>query len=174
MSIPITLILLSVVIAAGIYDLRVRRIPNWLNLIGIILGLTFNAMPGQVGVTKALGGLACALAVYIPLYLVRGMGAGDVKLMAAVGTIAGPANWIGIFIVTALLGGVAAIVLVALKRKFQQTVLNLGTIISQLSHKRLPSTADEKLDVRSPRALRMPHGAIIAAGCILFVLLKSS
>jgi prepilin peptidase CpaA len=173
MSIPITVVLLSVVVAAGIYDLRVRRIPNWLNLSGLILGLGFNAMPGQNGVTKSLVGLACALAIYIPLYLIRGMGAGDVKLMAAVGSIAGPANWLGIFIVTAILGGIAALALIAVRRKFQQTVLNLNTILRELFHLRLPSAADKKLDIRDSRALRMPHGAIIAAGSILFVLLGS-
>ncbi|MDQ2775099.1 MAG: A24 family peptidase [Acidobacteriota bacterium] len=174
MSIPITVVLLLVVVAAGIYDLRVRRIPNWLNLSGLILGLGFNAMPGQDGVAKSLVGLACALAVYIPLYLVRGMGAGDVKLMAAVGSITGPANWLGIFIVTAILGGIAALVLIAVRRKFQQTVLNLGTILRELFHRRMPSAADEKLDIRDSRALRMPHGAIIAAGSILFLLLRSN
>jgi prepilin peptidase CpaA len=173
MSIPITIALLLVVVAAGIYDLRVRRIPNWLNLSGLILGIGLNALPGQIGITRALGGLACALAVYIPLYLVRGMGAGDVKLMAAVGSLAGPANWIGIFIVTAILGGIAALALITVKRRFQETVLNVGTLVGELGHRRLPASADEKLDVRSPRALRMPHGTIIAAGSILFLLLRN-
>jgi prepilin peptidase CpaA len=173
MSIPITISLLLVVIAAGIYDLRIRRIPNWLNLCGLILGVGFNAMPGEDGITKSLGGLACALAIYIPLYLVRGMGAGDVKLMAAVGSITGPSNWLGIFVLTAILGGIAALALIAARRKFQQTALNLGTILHELLHWRLPSSADKKLDIRDPRALRMPHGAIIAAGSLLFLFLRN-
>jgi prepilin peptidase CpaA len=171
MSPLITTVLLLLVLAAGIYDLRVRRIPNWLNLSGVILGLGFNALPGQGGVTRAIGGLLCALAVYVPLYLLRGMGAGDVKLMAAVGAIAGPENWIAIFLLTAVLGGIAALVLVLVRGRLPEVLSNLGTILNELFHGRVPARANERLDIRDPRALRMAHGVAIAGGSILFILL---
>ena len=169
MTIPITVALLLVVLTAGVYDLRVRRIPNWLTLSGLILGFGMNALAGQGDLVKAILGLLCALAVYVPLYLVRGMGAGDVKLMAAVGCMAGPSNWIRIFLVTALLGGAAALALVAAKRRFQQTTTNLGVIVTELVHYRVPARRNEQLDIRDSRALRMPHGMVIAAACIFFL-----
>jgi prepilin peptidase CpaA len=171
MSTPIKVVLLVLVISAGIYDLRIRRIPNWLNLSGIVLGLLVNAFFEPHGLMEAVGGLICALVVYIPLYLVRGMGAGDVKLMAAVGAITGPANWIGIFLATAILGGIASLVLVAAKGRFRQTASNIGIILAELAHRRLPTAKNERLDIRDARALRMPHGAFIASGAMLFLFL---
>lgn len=90
--------LIALVLVAAAYDLRFRRIPNWLNLSGVIAGFGVNTfLSGGHGLRNASLGLLCALLVYVPLYLIRGMGAGDVKLMAAVGAIAGPGHWLGIF-----------------------------------------------------------------------------
>src|SRR5206468_6742745 len=108
-AIGIRVCLALLVLVAAVYDLRFRRIPNWLNLSGIILGFGLNAFLFQwSGTAKAGEGMLLAVAVYLPLYVLRGMGAGDVKLMAAVGALVGPGNWFEIFIATALLGGAAA------------------------------------------------------------------
>ena len=64
------------------------------------------------------------LLVYVPLYLIRGMGAGDVKLMAAVGAIAGPGHWLGIFLATAVIGGVVSLLVMAVAT--QMTVVAVG------------------------------------------------
>jgi prepilin peptidase CpaA len=160
-------------LVAALYDLRLRRIPNWLNLSGIILGFGLNTyfLAGR-GATLASLGCLLALAVYTPLYLLRGMGAGDVKLMAAIGAIAGPANWFNIFLATALLGGALSIFLIVLRRRFHLTLLNISIILGQLSHRRSPALADSHLDIRSQNALTLPHGAVIAAAVFLFLLLQ--
>lgn len=175
MPILLKALLLSIVLAAGIYDLRFRRIPNWLNLSGVVLGLGLNTLllAGH-GFAIALLGLGCSLAVYVPLYLIRGMGAGDVKLMAAVGAMAGPRNWLIIFIATALLGGLVSILFITLKKRFYQTWVNVAVILAELSHGRMPSRRDAQLDVRSPQALRIPHGTLIATGAIAFLLLGAA
>jgi prepilin peptidase CpaA len=167
--------LIALVIAAAIYDLRFRRIPNWLNLSGVILGLGINTLlfAGN-GLILALLGIACSLAVYVPLYLLRGMGAGDVKLMAAVGALAGPSNWFRIFIATALLGGLVSLLLVAWKKRLHQTCSNVALIVTELGQLRLPSKHHAQLDVRVPGALGMPHGAVIAVGVIVFLVLSRS
>jgi prepilin peptidase CpaA len=173
MSTALMMVLIAIVVVAAIYDLRFRRIPNWLNLSGVILGLGLNtfffARSGFIG---AVLGIGCALVVYVPLYLVRGMGAGDVKLMAAVGAIAGPLNWFGIFIATALLGGMVSILFVALKRRFHETLLNLALIVSELCRFRMPSKSNSQLDVRDPKAVGMPHGTLIALGAVAFLILS--
>src|SRR4051812_38165028 len=94
-------------VAAG-YDIRYRRIPNWLVLAGIVTGFAWNLFysSGWSGLGHAAAGLGLGFALYFPLYLLRARGAGDVKLLAAVGAIAGPENCFWIFILTALLGGV--------------------------------------------------------------------
>jgi prepilin peptidase CpaA len=178
MNLPMPLVLkmalLAVAVAAGVYDLRTRKIPNWLNLSGVILGLGLNTLllHGH-GLLLAMLGLGLSLLVYLPLYAVRGMGAGDVKLMAAIGSMAGPQNWLGIFLVTAILGGIASVVLVLRRRRVHETLSNLATITGELAHARMPFERDAGLDMHSKQALGLPHGAVIAAGSLAFLCLSA-
>jgi len=170
MPVLLKTVLIATAAIAGIYDLRFRRIPNWLNLSAVVLGLAINTF---VFAARGLGisalGMACALGIYLPLYLVRGMGAGDVKLMAAIGAIAGPENWLRIFVVTALLGGLASLLVVALRKRFRETGGNLLLIVSELLRGRKPAQADARLDVRDPRSVGMPHGTVVAIGALAFL-----
>jgi prepilin peptidase CpaA len=170
MPLVLKMALIAVVATAAVYDVRTRKIPNWLNLSGVILGLGLNTLllPAH-GIVVALLGMGLALLIYVPLYLIRGMGAGDVKLMAAVGSIAGPQNWLVIFVVTALLGGIAAFALVFCKRRIPETLANLSTIVSELTRGKAPFRKDPELDMRSQRSLGLPHGAVIAAGSLAFL-----
>lgn len=169
----ITLLLLILALAAGWFDLRFRRIPNWLNVSGAILGIGLNVLlSGGYGGAESLFGILCAFAVYVPLFLLRAMGAGDVKLMIAIGAVAGPRNWFEIFLASALLGGVAALVLAILKRRLRQTCGNTGTILLALSHGMLPFHADPRLDVQHAESLRMPHGTVIAGGVLIVLALR--
>jgi prepilin peptidase CpaA len=173
MPIFLKIILIGVVLVAGAYDARYRKIPNWLSLSGLILGLGINTLlSGWGGLGAAALGFGLAMLIYTPIYLVRGMGAGDVKLMAAIGAIVGPHDWLGIFIATALVGGIVSLTAVVIKKRTHQTLLNLATILSELLQFRRPAKADSRLDVRNSNALRMPHALSIAAGCIAFLYLS--
>src|SRR5438067_7578692 len=99
-------ILLGILVAtAAVFDIRFRRIPNWLVLAGIIAGLGWNVIAsGWSGLGRGAEGLGLGFVLYFPLYMIRARGAGDVKLLAAVGAITGPANCLWIFFLTALLG----------------------------------------------------------------------
>jgi prepilin peptidase CpaA len=105
----------------------------------------------------------------MPLYLVRGMGAGDVKLMAAVGTLVGPGNWLQIFAATAIIGGTVAVGITILKKQFAGTCCNLWFLVREFAHFRLPHRSNSQLDVRNSQALRMPHGVLIAVGAMAFL-----
>ena len=173
MSAALNVVLIAVLLVAAIYDLRFRRIPNWLNLSGVILGVAVNTLLfARNGFLAAVLGITFSLLVYVPLYLIRGMGAGDVKLMAAVGAIAGPWNWLGIFVATALLGGLVALVFVACKRRLHETCFNVALVVTELSQCRMPSKSNSQLDVRHPRAFGMPHGVLIALGALAFLLIR--
>ncbi len=161
--------LLAIALTGGWIDLRSRRIPNWLNLSGVILGIGLNTLLAQgPGLKLAASGLGLALLIYVPLYLIRAMGAGDVKFMAAIGAIIGADNWLGVFLTTAILGGVASICLVAARNRMQVTMANLSTIASELVHGRMPFHKDPSLDVHDGRALGLPHGTIIAISGVHF------
>jgi prepilin peptidase CpaA len=164
--------LLGIALLAGIWDWRSRRIPNWLTLSGAALGIGLNGLlAGQPGVQASLLGLLVAMAIYVPLYLLRGMGAGDVKLMAALGALAGPRKWLMIFLASALLGGFMALIVAGRRGRFRQTWWNTGTIVFALSHGVKPYVANPDLDVHNEQALRVPHGTVIAGGVVLSLLL---
>ena len=167
-------LLLLIVFTAAVYDIRFRRIPNWLNLTGIALGFAMNIFLADrplLGVKNSAIGLGCAFGVYFVFYLIHAMGAGDVKLMAAVGTIvANPRDWFGIFVATALIGGVFALVLLLFRRRLKKTAWNVAFLLSEIGHGRAPYMASEELDVKSSKSVKLPHGFTIAVGCLAFVI----
>jgi prepilin peptidase CpaA len=157
------LTLLVVALIGGWTDLRTRRIPNWLSLSGVILGIGLNTFFHQGdGFRLAIGGFCLALVAYIPLYIIRAMGAGDVKFMAAIGAIIGPQNWLTLFLMTAVLGGVASLGLILVRGRLQVTLVNLSTISTELLHGRLPYHKDPSLDVNDRHSVGLPHGTMIA------------
>jgi len=164
-------ILLGILVAvAALFDIRFRRIPNWLVLAGIIAGLAWNAYSsGWSGLGSCAAGLGLGFVLYFPLYLLRARGAGDVKLLAAVGAIAGPRNCIWIFLLTAILGGVIALVLLLFRGRLRKTLFNVAWIMRDLLHLRAPYQSSEELDVTSTKGLRLPHGAMIAVGAVAFI-----
>ncbi len=169
----LSLVLIGTALTAAFYDLRLRRIPNWINCSGFLLGLALNThSQGWRGAMTALGGLVAALGIYLPLYALKGMGAGDVKLMAALGAIAGPANWFHIFLMTAMLGGLASIALVLWRRRISQTIQNISVILGQLAKGKAPAEKDGALSIHNDKSLKMPHGAVIAAGVGLFLVIS--
>jgi prepilin peptidase CpaA len=161
-----------VVIAAAVTDLRSRRIPNWLTLSGVCAGLLLNwYLSGLPGLWTGFKGLLLGFGVYFILYALRAMGAGDVKLMAAVGAIVGPANWFAVFIASSLAGGVLAVVLMVWKGKVRETLWNSLFIVGELARFRAPYHRRTDLDVKDSRSLKMPHGVAIAVGtlaCLAF------
>jgi len=159
-----------VAVIAGLYDLRYRRVPNWLVLGGLAAGLGLNTwVNGFGGLGTSLKGAGLALLVYLPLYLIRAMGAGDVKLMAAIGSIVGPANWFGVFIVTGILGGVVGLTAVVLKGRLNRTARNLWLIGNSLRMGVAPYQTSPELDVRSDQAFRLPHATVIMFGTAIFL-----
>jgi len=166
----LTLTLLAVSAAGGLADLRTRRIPNWLNLSGFILGIGLNTFfQHGSGLRLALLGFGLALLIYLPLYLIRAMGAGDVKFMAAMGAIVGPENWLTLFLITAVFGGVASLCLVIVRGRLHLTLENLSTITTELLHGRMPYHKDPSLDVHDADAVGLPHGASVAIASMLWL-----
>jgi prepilin peptidase CpaA len=161
----------TLVAAATVFDIRSRRIPNWLVLAGIVAGFTWNvsSSPGWSGLGRAAAGLGLGFILYFPLYLLRARGAGDVKLLASVGSITGPGNCFWIFFLTAILGGAIAVVLLLFRGRVRQTFFNVAWIMQDLLHLRAPYRRSDELDVTTPKGMRLPHAAMIAVGTIAFL-----
>ena len=120
-----SLSLLACLLGSALWcDIASRRIPNWLVGAGLLAGLGVSFLtPSGIGPGSSLLGAVAGFAFLLPLYLLRAMGAGDVKLMAAVGAFLGPLPVVGAALLTFVSGGVLSLI-VALWSKSMSRVLN--------------------------------------------------
>jgi len=99
---------MSLLVLAAVSDIRERRVPNWLNLLvlltGLLLARGWPVSTGDIG--RGLAGIGVGLALWFPMYLLRLVGAGDVKLVAASGAWLGSIGVMSASLFTALAGGV--------------------------------------------------------------------
>jgi prepilin peptidase CpaA len=171
----IEVVLLIVVLAAAIYDVRYRRIPNWISVSGALSGLGLNSFlyGGAPGLVFALKGLGLGFGFYLVLYILHAMGAGDVKLMGAVGAILGWQDWVGIFLVSSVIGGIMAFALMLTRGRVMKTFWNIGYILGEMRHGRAAYVTRQELDVKSPASVGLPHGAVIAIGTIFYLAIST-
>lgn len=150
----------------SVFDVKSRRIPNFITFPSMLLGLSMHlAFGGWKQFSSALAaGLICG-AVFLLFYIAGGMGAGDVKLMAAVGCIAGMPHVSYLLVLTALSGGVMAVALALARGQFRQTVMNVGALATHHSHEGLQPHPD--LNLSNQATLRLPYALAIAGGSLL-------
>src|SRR5580658_7560429 len=167
----ISVTLIALILVAAVYDVLYRRIPNWLTTSGVFAGIALNSFiyRGWPGLRLSLTGLAVGFGAYLILYSLRAMGGGDVKLMAAIGALVGVRDWFGIFLITAIIGGIAGLAMVAMRGRLKKTLWNVGFILSEMRQGRPAYVGREELDVRSPKSVGLPHGAMIALGTFVFL-----
>ncbi len=120
-------VLVPAAVLASWYDYRSHRIPNWLNAAIAAAGLTAQAaFGGWDGFVHGMAGLGVGLGCLVVLWAMKGMGAGDVKLMAAVGTWLGP-RMVGYALVAGILtGGVIALAMIARRKSWSLCMANLS------------------------------------------------
>jgi len=156
---------LALAVAAAIIDVRQRRIPNWLTYPAMAIGVVLRGVLfGWRGVTSGLAGWALLGGVMLLFYAVRAMGAGDVKLLAAIGALAGPRAGFGVLLATAICGGILAILYALYRGQMRATLKNLGSVM--WFHARSGFRAHPELNLDNPATLRMPYGLAIAAGTL--------
>lgn len=157
--------------ACAITDVRSQRIPNALVAGGACAGIALAAMPAGIGVDSSLAGAAAGFALFLPLYVLKGLGAGDVKLLAAVGAFTG---WPGILptaMFALIAGGLLSLAGALAMRRLPAVLGNIRTGIylsfAKVAARRLPTAADFPLS-----AQRMPYALAIAAGTAAHLLVK--
>lgn len=105
---PAVTIALSLGVAAAVEDLRRRRVPNWLTAGGVVGGLACAAWGGWHGLGMAAAGTVVGFLILLPFHWCGAMGGGDVKLMAAYGSLLGPSGILLAAVLAAVIGGVWA------------------------------------------------------------------
>ena len=145
-------------------DVRYRRIPNPYVLATLISGLTLNfAMGGLQGGVHSIGGCVLAFLLMFILHVFGAMGAGDVKLFAAIGSVIGVQLVIPTFVVVVLTGGLLALFTILRSGVFRTTMFRVLQILVGL----LPGWQMPKFSVPADRRLTIPYGAAITIGAII-------
>lgn len=154
------------VLAAAVSDVMSRRIPNALTLgaAAVAIGM-HGVLSGWSGVVFAVSGWAVGLALFFPLFALKGMGAGDVKLLAAIGAWLGPLGAVWTALYGAVAGGVMAVAVALARRYVGTAVRNLGTLLR--SWRIAGVRPVEGLTLGSASGPRLPYALPLAAGAIL-------
>ena len=139
-------------VAAAVTHLRSRRIPNWLTVPGLLIGLAANGLlGGGDGLKTSLLGAAVGLALSLPFVLLRSLGAGDWKLAGALGAFTGPGVLVDLLLASVFVAGVMAVILVIYKGRTRQTIRNIGHILISLVTFRLPGA---RVSLDNPDSLK--------------------
>lgn len=168
---PGTGVLIALLVVAAWIDWRTMRIPNWLTVGGMCWGALWNAASGVTvldGVLMSLGGLGVGLALFMPLWLIKAMGAGDVKLMAMVGAFLGGMGTVGAVIVVGLVGGISVLIVAISRRAMARLASNTRDLVTSLVIPGLPLWRPDPL---GHSLGKLPYGVSISAGTILFLVL---
>jgi len=164
---PVSMVVLLLMLAVASWtDVRHHRILNVITLGGAAVGVCLQTWMGGIdGLLAGFGGWTVGLVGLLPLYLLHGMGAGDVKLMAAVGSFLGPANALVAVVLSLIVGGlfIGGFILfwrggvMALLRRWG---LMLKTLVLTGTVAYVPPHPDEAAATRFPYAIAISAGAV--------------
>jgi len=166
---PIWLVTVTLVVAAVIDGWKLK-VPNWITFPMIISGwiysTAFSESAGWEGLMWSLVGTAVGLAVLLPAYAIGGMGAGDVKLMAGVGAWVWPAATFYAFCVSAVVGGVLAVLMVLVTGSLRKHHAQFWAIWTEIITIRDPEALSEIAAKRKSKMRLLPYGIPLAIGTI--------
>jgi prepilin peptidase CpaA len=162
--IVITALLVPLAIIITYYDVRYRRIPNAFVLATLASGLIINTIYGGLnGTLLSLGGCAIAFILMFVLHVFGAMGAGDVKLFAAVGSLTGANMVLPTFLVVILTGGALALLLTLRSGAVRTTMQRVLQILVGL----LPGWEMPRFAVPADRRHTIPYGVAITFGSLI-------
>lgn len=157
---------MALTLLAALLDWRSRRIPNWLTVSGLLSGVVVHALiAGWHGTLFALEGAGLALILLLPLVALRALGAGDWKLMGAVGAFVGWRMFLFVLLGSILASGIMAIVQVYRTGRVIETLKNMVTLVRGFFTFGLKKNPQISLD--NPRLLKLPFGVAVAAATLV-------
>lgn len=172
---PHMVALLALLAVAGVTDYRWMRIPNWLTVAGALIGLassTLAAARPLDGFMWALAGLATGFAILLPFYALRVMGAGDVKLMAAIGAFLGLPAILYAVLFTFITGGIAALAFAISHRASRRMADNVGAIAMSMALSAVTGTSPAAALRQAGTVGKLPYAISIGIGTVAFVVAR--
>lgn len=166
-------ILIPGILLASWIDYAQRRVPNWLNLAILVAGFTVQGFYfGWSGIGTGALGMLVGFGVLIVPWMMHGMGAGDVKLMAAIGVWVGPMLALYSFALGAVIGGVAAVVMILSTGRLRMACVNIGLIMAKCSNRE--ALFDETASAKSfgQTSQLLPYGVPLTGGTLVILAAK--
>ena len=161
-------LLIPLAVLITYYDVRYRRIPNAFVLATLVSGLLINGiLNGLGGLGSSVGGCLVAFAMMFALHLFGAMGAGDVKLFAAIGSVVGISLVVPTFVIVVLTGGLLAIISTVRARAVVETAHRVLQILIGF----LPGWQVPRFAVPADRRLTIPYGVAITFGSLISLFL---
>ncbi|MGH9387178.1 MAG: A24 family peptidase [Vicinamibacterales bacterium] len=164
---------LAIIVAAigAAIDVRTRRIPNALTLGGALAALAyFVYTSGVSGLGQSAAGWATGVGLFLPIFLLGGMGAGDVKLLGAVGAWLGPREALMCALYSILAGGILALIVAIRHRYFKQALRNVWGLIGFWRAAGIQPAPGMTLD--DAKGPRLSYGAAILSGTVAAVFVR--
>lgn len=156
------------IIWASWIDYKDRRVPNWLNAAIAVTGFFAQAhWFGLSGVGAGALGLLVGFAVLIVPWLMHGMGAGDVKLMMAIGVWLGPSLTAISFCAGGIVGGVIAVIMILATGRYWQARANLATIMSKMSSRETVFSEYGSAKSFGETSQLLPYGVPLTIGTLM-------
>ena len=161
----LTGILLAMVLIAAAIDVRTRRIPNWLTFSSLLLGLALQyAAAGPKGLLLGLLGVLVGGGLFFVPFLLGGMGAGDLKLMAAAGAFLGPQGALWAVLCTGIAGGVLALLWSLLHGRLTRAFVRTGELVGAMADPRRRDAQGGLPTLEKHEQWTIPYGVAIAFG----------
>jgi prepilin peptidase CpaA len=158
-----------ILIMAAVIDGWALRVPNWLTVPLVFAGWTAAAYcHGFSGLAWSMAGTAVGLGLLLPAYSIGGMGAGDVKLMAGIGAWIGATATFYAFCVTAVFGGLIAMAMVLVRRRWNHHFTQFFLITDEILTIRNPDQLSAIAAKRKASMMLLPYGIPIALGTIAY------
>ncbi len=159
----VTLVFCGLMLAALSWDVATRRIPNVLVFMTLGAGLALRAGAGWPALAAGLLGAGLALLITVPLFALRAVGGGDVKLLGAVGAFMGPMGFLFALVATALVGGVLGLGSAIRRGVLLPVLLDTKDLAV---HGLTLGKAGARSTLDTPGAITIPYGAAIAIGSV--------
>jgi len=161
-------ILVPGVLWASWIDYAQRRVPNWLNAALAACGFLVQVwFFGWSGLQTGLLGLLTGFSLLIVPWLMHGMGAGDVKLLAAIGVWFGPLMTLYSFLLGAVIGALAAMVMILSTGRLRMACVNMGVILTKLSSRRTMFSEFGSAKSFGATSQLLPYGVPLTAGALI-------
>ena len=154
--------LFVVLVVTSYTELKENRIPNWITIPGVMIGLLVGYSPWGITLGASVGGLVVGFGFLFIFYMFGGMGGGDVKLMGTVGALLGYPLIMTTLVYTAIVGGFMAIAVLVWNKNLWH---GITSSIAMLFRKEKPE--EERTEEAEAKMGAVPYGIAIICGCMM-------